>query len=386
MTTALAAQSTITGISPNSGQQGASGLTVQISGTGFTQGTYTSVYFSQGSGTYGFSSTSVNINSANSITAVVDIPYYTATGVYDVMVEGYYTATAPSAFTVTQGAGPAITTVDTNYAAAGTTLDVAISGVNTHFASGTNTQVWFSQASGTYIYPNTVSVLDDLNLIANFTLDPAQDFGFYDVNVYDDQDNTLTLLNGFIVTDTSVGIITVSSSGYGTIGDSATLVITAAGTHFGAPGTTTTVWLGEAHRSMVPNIIAAGVTVISPTQLSVHFNFPHGSSSGFYDVFVLNTQDGELTKERAFDLEAATGINDISADQITIYPNPTRDVLTLQVSSTLVGSAYTLTDLTGRTVQSGTVSSRVSTLSLTGMSEGLYMLHVGSRSYKIVKD
>jgi hypothetical protein len=126
--------------------------------------------------------------------------------------------------------------------------------------------------------------------------------------------------------------------------------------------------------------------VISPTQLSVHFNFPHGSSSGFYDVFVLNTQDGELTKERAFDLEAATGINDISADQITIYPNPTRDVLTLQVSSTLVGSAYTLTDLTGRTVQSGTVSSRVSTLSLTGMSEGLYMLHVGSRSYKIVKD
>ena len=87
------------------------------------------------------------------------------------------------------------------------------------------------------------------------------------------------------------------------LGDSSiTIIITGSGTHFATQGDTTIVWLGQVHRSEVPNIFPVSVHFISNTQISATFNFPTNVPGGYYDIFTYNSIDGEMTKQWAVNL------------------------------------------------------------------------------------
>lgn len=376
----------LTSTSPSSAPQGSQNLPITISGTGnsFSSGSSTYVYFSQGSSSYLYSN-SVTVNSANSLTAYFDIPVGTATGAYDVTVDNGGNSVTGAIFSILAGQAPQIVSVDTNYAAVGTTLDVTITGLGTHFSQGSNTSVWFSQGSNTYISSFQTTVTSPTSLTATMAVNWGLPFGFYDVNVYDDFDGYVTLPNGFVVTDTTAGIVVVN--GIDTTGvDSTTLRIMGNGTHFGTGGSTTTVWLGNVNRSQVSNALSTSVNIVNANEIIATFRFPSGAPAGWYDVFVLNSLDGQLTKSHAFYKTGVTAVNDVSADLVSIFPNPVRDVLNVQVAPSLINSTYTFTDLTGRAVKNGTLSAKNNILSLSGLSQGLYLLHVGGESYKIVKE
>jgi hypothetical protein len=377
----------LTSTSPSSASQGSQNLPITISGLGtsFVGGSATYVYFGQGSSSYYLSSTNVTINSSTNLTAYFDIPFSQPAGTYDVTVDNGGNTVTGAIFSILAGQAPQIVTVDTNYAAVGTTLDVTITGLGTHFSQGSNTSVYFSQGSNTYISSLQTTVNSPTSLTATMAVNWGLPFGFYDVNVYDSFDGYVTLPNGFVVTDTAAGIVVVN--GIDTTGvDSTTLRIIGNGTHFGTGGSTTTVWLGNVNRSQVSNALSTSVNIVNSNELVATFRFPSGSPAGWYDVFVLNSLDGQLTKSHAFYKTGITAVNDISADLVSIFPNPVKDLLNVNINASLINSTYTFTDLTGRTVRNGTLNTKNTTISLSGLSQGLYLLHVGGESYKIVKE
>jgi hypothetical protein len=84
-----------------------------------------------------------------------------------------------------------------------------------------------------------------------------------------------------------------------------------------------------------------------------------------------------------------TGIESSLADNISIYPNPVFDDK-LTVRSSVLGMNYQLVDLLGNVVGNGKITENVTTISLSGKSNGIYILQLvkGNEvvSYRIIKN
>ena len=102
--TAMMAQS-LTGVSPNSGRQGANAVRLQITGSGsnFQQThTYSAVFTDTIGGTASFTATQVQVVNTSLVVATVSIPAHTTPGRYNVTVsDGSTTLTGATLFTVT---------------------------------------------------------------------------------------------------------------------------------------------------------------------------------------------------------------------------------------------------------------------------------------------
>jgi hypothetical protein len=85
-------------------------------------------------------------------------------------------------------------------------------------------------------------------------------------------------------------------------------------------------------------------------------------------------------------LSAETGISENDPIiNFQIYPNPTPDILTIQVDPTLLNIPYNLYSITGQLVLSGNVTSETMMLNLGSFSEGIYLFQIGNQTKKIVK-
>ena len=85
-------------------------------------------------------------------------------------------------------------------------------------------------------------------------------------------------------------------------------------------------------------------------------------------------------------LSAETGISENDPIiNFQIYPNPTQDILTIQVDPTLLNIPYKIYSITGQLVLSGNVTSETMILNLGSFSEGIYFLQIGNQTKKILK-
>jgi len=71
---------------------------------------------------------------------------------------------------------------------------------------------------------------------------------------------------------------------------------------------------------------------------------------------------------------------------LTAFPNPTSDVLHVEVSNEYVGTAFTLSDINGRLVEVLNVKSTRTSLDVSGLEPGVYVLHSAklNRSLQVV--
>jgi hypothetical protein len=198
----------ITSIVPNTANAGQT-LNVTITGanTNFGQGTFVEFLFGQGSGTINVNSLSVISNT--SIVANITVSPSAFTGAYDVsVIEQFAAWFLPDCFNVTGGiAPPVITSVLPNTANAGQTLNVTITGANTHFSQGSGSLVQFEffQGSGTTVV-NSFSALNDTTMIVNITVPASTPDGVYSFYVFNFLDNYLYFTNSFFIgTATSIG-------------------------------------------------------------------------------------------------------------------------------------------------------------------------------------
>lgn len=74
----------------------------------------------------------------------------------------------------------------------------------------------------------------------------------------------------------------------------------------------------------------------------------------------------------------------VSADQLTVYPNPAAHQMNVRVNARDVGSAYTIADQLGRIILTGKLNSGNSTIQLDNLTPGFYILSIrGSKKQRI---
>ena len=84
------------------------------------------------------------------------------------------------------------------------------------------------------------------------------------------------------------------------------------------------------------------------------------------------------------------GVNDLADfSHVSIAPNPAKDQFMLTVGTDLLGTSYSLSDLTGRTIHTATITGENTKVTVAGLSSGIYLLTIGTQNthtFKIVKD
>ena len=92
---------------------------------------------------------------------------------------------------------------------------------------------------------------------------------------------------------------------------------------------------------------------------------------------IVNTGGCTDTSEVAkLTVDGNVGINDTKR-AFSIYPNPTKDVLNITVVNKLIGSSFTVTDLLGKEVLKGEINNTSSTIDVSVISKGYYLLQIG---------
>ena len=133
------------------------------------------------------------------------------------VITGGETASGVGLFSVLAAAPASITSVSPTSGAQGRTLNVSITGADTHFADGTS-----AVSFGAGITINSVSVSSATALTANITIDPSATLGARDVTVSTGTE-TATGVGGFVVTPRPLVSISSVSPNRGNQGQTLTI-------------------------------------------------------------------------------------------------------------------------------------------------------------------
>ncbi len=86
----------------------------------------------------------------------------------------------------------------------------------------------------------------------------------------------------------------------------------------------------------------------------------------------------------------ATAMEEVPNEKgVLIYPNPANDLLNFKVENKLIGSSYIISDLFGRIISNGIITSEKTNGSLQGYSSGIYFLSIGNEkgnTFKFIKE
>jgi hypothetical protein len=103
--------------------------------------------------------------------------------------------------------------------------------------------------------------------------------------------------------------------------------------------------------------------------------------------------NGSVTQgvQQPFEISTTLGVNETTINlELSVYPNPTTDLLTLKVEK-IENLHYQLIDLQGKLIESKTVSSNSSEISLENQPTAIYFLKVTKnnqliKTFKIIKN
>jgi len=85
-------------------------------------------------------------------------------------------------------------------------------------------------------------------------------------------------------------------------------------------------------------------------------------------------------------LAPETGIVELDPTlQFQVYPNPTQNILNLQIDPALLDTPYKIYSTTGQLVHFGSLTAETMQLNMESFTEGIYILQIGNQTRKIVK-
>jgi Dockerin type I domain len=316
-------------VEPDYGKQGDS-LWVSISGqnTSFGQGSYTSVFFTQGSST--IYANNVNVHSSTTLDAYFRLPIDAYTGYYDVSVDADLppVVTLDSGFFIYPDPGEIIS-VDPDSAYQNQNLWVAITGSNTNFMQGSPIAVL--EGNGGRIYAYQFNVTSPTYGEAYFSIPQETPVGIRDVVIEDLMSPyALVLDDGFeILPDTTIKIVSIDPE-YSAQGENLWVTITGLNTNFGL-GSYTIARLIQGSST----IDAQSVNVIMPNILQAYIEIPSSAPIGFWDVYVNDYYDPQMIRSGAFYLYPDPG------DIWIVNPDSASPGDDLWVSITGLGTDFT---------------------------------------------
>jgi hypothetical protein len=114
----------------------------------------------------------------------------------------------------------------------------------------------------------------------------------------------------------------------------------------------------------------------------------------YYQIEVVNPVNCDPTKVLNFGVSRSnivnngtSGLEEIDNTNILVYPNPTNNNITLEVSSELVGKRYSILDFSGRIILEGIITSTQEQINMQDVARGAYYLSIENSSSvtKVIK-
>ena len=98
--------------------------------------------------------------------------------------------------------------------------------------------------------------------------------------------------------------------------------------------------------------------------------------------------NGTTTDQHEFSCEtSAEGISVNEAQKmLSVYPNPSTEVIRLLTGGSANGTVYTITDMSGKQALSGIIKSEAQEINISILPPGIYSLNIGNHFVKIVKE
>lgn len=90
----------------------------------------------------------------------------------------------------------------------------------------------------------------------------------------------------------------------------------------------------------------------------------------------------DTTQAAKLTITTNVGLDELSEYDLKLFPNPTKEKLTLKVNQHLVGKEYRITNNAGLLISSGIITSTTTSLDVSSLPAGSYMLSVNSNSYR----
>jgi hypothetical protein len=120
------------------------------------------------------------------------------------------------------------------------------------------------------------------------------------------------------------------------------------------------------------------------------------TDGGFIVAGIAQSNDGDVTGNHGgwdywvVKLAAMTGLNESNLnDQIHVFPNPVKSNLQLTTDVSLVGTDYSITDNSGKTILAGSILSENTMVNTNSLPEGLYFIKFSgdlNSTFKIIKE
>lgn len=375
-------------------------VTITGSHTHFAQvvGNTLSFGFSQTSGTTVVNSLTVVNDTA--LYANVTIPANVFTGSYNVNVSNSMDGliSLANGFYVNGTPQPSIVSVNPSVASLGQTLNVTITGANTHFGQGAGTSVdfMFMQTSGTTVFSfvNNINVVNDTSIIANVTIPSTVTIGNYKLRVYNSLDGFL--LNNFTIYDNCYSHFTSSynvSNNQFTLGlDSIT--VASAISYFWDFGDGTTSSL-QTPSHVFAQDATYNVCLQVKTSAIDSCTYCHVIGKNPSGGVVLKGLTGGFSLNVVLNGNTVTGIseanNNASDFSINAFPNPAGNIVTVSLNSVLELKDATLFvyGTNGELVLQKTINNHSTTINTNNFANGLYFVKVltpnGTKTLKFIK-
>ena len=107
------------------------------------------------------------------------------------------------------------------------------------------------------------------------------------------------------------------------------------------------------------------------------------TANGNYAVIIKNTN---CTDTSACVAITKIGLNaSENLQKIQVFPNPTNDYINLTTETNFIGEQFQISDMQGRIISSGIISSSLQKISLVGLAPGVYILNCGKEANYAIK-
>jgi hypothetical protein len=118
------------------------------------------------------------------------------------------------------------------------------------------------------------------------------------------------------------------------------------------------------------------------------------NTDGTPSVAISQKWDGVSTwinkQKLIFTYKPATPVPELKSEEtFTIYPNPAGNQIAIKGNLSIQGSAYSITDQTGKLVLKGKLINQNGTIDISALANGIYFLRIGEKSqnsYKFIKN
>jgi hypothetical protein len=123
----------------------------------------------------------------------------------------------------------------------------------------------------------------------------------------------------------------------------------------------------------------------SSSVLTYNFSDPDAGKNSHGSALQYRIKQIDNDGRFSYSVTRVVRFNPKSASSMFIYPNPSADMVTLQVSADIIGSVYSIKDIAGADVMKGRLYNSRTSIDISRLAAGVYFLQAGKQLTETIK-